>query len=116
MSSQGLRVCFTGPAYGLAGEPILRQDLKLAAQALGMVVQDNFSIGTDLLVASRSDTAKAAKAASRGIPVMGYQTFLSSFQVATKPQTGAPRCPYVDTHQLPQPVGPHPSLLGGPEL
>ena len=113
MTSHGLRVVFTGPAYGLSGEPILRADLKAAAQALGMVVQDNFSVGTDLLVASRSDTVKAAKAASRGIKVMSYPTFLSSFKVVVQPGKSSLRCPYADTHTY---GGPHPSLIGGPEL
>lgn len=110
-SPVGLKVVFTGAAFGPDGQAILRSDLKAACISLGMVVYDNYTRGVDLLVASRKDTTKAQKAALHGVTVTTYPSFITEFNVVIQASTKAPRCPYVDTHTTPG--QPHPSLFGG---
>ena len=112
MLTKDLHVCFTGAAYGPNCEPILRADLKAAVTAMGMIVHDNFCNATEVLVASRADTSKALKAATRGIKVMSYPHFLHTFQVHVRPGNQAHRDVYVDTHQK----QPSSGLFGGNEL
>jgi len=78
-----LSVCFTGPAHNAAGMAILRADLIVAAQNCGYQVQSQMSATTQLLVASRDDTVKAAKAAERGIEVITYPEFLGRMAMLT---------------------------------
>ena len=113
METHGLKIVFTGPAYDAVGRPILRADLAHAVKQLGMIPQANFAADTQLLVASRDDTGKAAKASARGIKILTYPAFLDQFQVPVEAGKGGPRNTYVDTHTS---SGPHPGLLGGNEL
>ena len=113
MVAQGLKVVFTGPAYDANGTAILRDDLKDAVRKLGMIVHDNFSVTSNVVVASRADTAKARKALEKGVPVLTYPDFLKAFQVDVTPSKSRKPDPWVDTHR---PVGPHASLIGGNEL
>ena len=113
MQPEGLKVVFTGPAYGPNGEQILRNDLAAACKAAGMIVQSAVAYDTQLLVCSRTNTVKAAKAANRGIQMMTYPIFLVFFSLSPKASKAAIPDRYVDTHKS----GPHPSLLGvGAEL
>ena len=70
-------VVFTGAAHDAEGHPILRADLKKAAQQIGFRVLDNWTPAAQLLVASRIDTVKAKHAAERRIPVLTYPEFLA---------------------------------------
>jgi D-hexose-6-phosphate mutarotase len=82
-------VVLTGPAHDAMGQPILRADLIEAAQAAGHVVFASMQHGVELLVASRTDTVKALKAAQGGIPVVDYPTFLAG--LAKPPTAGKSR-------------------------
>jgi hypothetical protein len=93
-------VCFTGPAIDRAGDPILRDVLTRTVARMGMTVHTTMTSATQLLVASRTDTVKAQKAASRGIPVLTYPTFLEQFQVAPGPGKAGIRDSRVDTHHI----------------
>jgi hypothetical protein len=79
-------VVLTGPAHDAMGQPILRADLIEAAQAAGHASMQH---GVELLVASRTDTVKALKAAQGGIPVVDYPTFLAG--LAKPPTAGKSR-------------------------
>ena len=60
-------VALTGPAHDLDGRFVKRDDLIARCRRAGITARPRFTAGTDTLVASRADTAKArnAKAAGR---------------------------------------------------
>jgi len=72
-----MRVCFTGPAIDSLGNSILRADLIDACKEHELVVHSSVRSDTQVLVASRTDTTKAASAVKRGIKVMGYPEFIN---------------------------------------
>lgn len=78
-----LNVVFTGKAI-VNGEHIKRDHLVLCAQAAGFTVQDKVYPDTNLLVASRDDTKKAAFAAKRKITVVGYEKFMDALAPLVK--------------------------------
>ena len=74
-----MNVVFTGPAFDGAGQAIIRANLIAACQKTGLFVQPAVKATTDLLVASRKDTVKAETAAERGVKVLTYPEFISTF-------------------------------------
>lgn len=90
-----LNVVFTGPAVNGAGSLILRDNLIKACSAK-MVVQKSVTGETNLLVASRTDTVKAKKAAARGVDVMGYPEFLARYLDGVCIETAGKASPWVD--------------------
>ena len=75
-----MNVVFTGPAFDTDGASIVRADLTYACiKRGGIVVQPRVDAETDMLVASRIDTAKAGKAADKGITIMTYPEFIAAF-------------------------------------
>jgi NAD-dependent DNA ligase len=88
-------ICFTGPAHKSDGSPVLRADLKKAAERNGMRVRASFTMDCDMLVASRFDTTKARKAMERGKRVMDYGSFIEQFLDGYVPEEGEPD-PWVD--------------------
>lgn len=71
-------IVFTGPAFDLNGQAIPRANLVAACQMTGRFnVQSTVNGATDFLVASRTDTTKAKKAAQRGVTVVTYPEFIS---------------------------------------
>jgi hypothetical protein len=75
-----MNVVFTGPAFDENGQAIVRADLTYACTCKGgIVVQTGVDARTHLLVASRIDTVKAAKAADRGIVVITYPEFIATY-------------------------------------
>jgi hypothetical protein len=77
MTQTTIKVVFTGPAKDGQGHDILRATLVEIAQRRGYQVQASMSKDTQALVASRTDTVKAQKAAQRGLPVWTYPQFLA---------------------------------------
>lgn len=77
-----MRVVFTGPATGLVGERILREDLTEWANDAGHVVMAKIDKTVDLLVASRGDTVKAKTAEKLGVKVIPYYEFVGMLQQA----------------------------------
>lgn len=80
-------VVFTGPAVDAQQKLILRADLIAQATALGWNVQKSVQGTTEMLVASRFDTVKAAKAKARGLIVVTYPEFLAG--IGDVPASGA---------------------------
>ena len=72
-----MNIVFTGPGTGLDGAPVTRAALKTAAEAKGHTVRASLTLDTEMLVASRTDTVKACKAAQRGVLVVDYPTFVA---------------------------------------
>lgn len=111
MDAQGLHVVFTGPAVNPDGGPVLREDLKAACIAKGMVVQTAVTKRTNLLVCSRIDTTKAARAKEYGIAATGYVSFiLTYFDENGIAPAGGVANPIVDTNL------PLPGIAYGDEL
>lgn len=82
-------IVFTGPAFDLNGQAILRANLVAACQMTGRFnVQSAVTSATDLLIASRTGTAKAKKAAQRGVEVMTYPEFISRALAGIPLKTG----------------------------
>lgn len=70
-------VVFTGPAFDNHGRAVLRANLIAASEASGRFrVQSAVTAATQILVASRTDTVKAKKAAALGVEVMTYPEFI----------------------------------------
>jgi len=92
-----MNVVFTGPAFDTDGASIVRADLTYACiKRGGLVVQPRVDAETDMLVASRIDTAKAGKAADKGITIMTYPEFIATFLAdVTIPKNGTANS-YVD--------------------
>jgi NAD-dependent DNA ligase len=95
-----MNIVFTGPGTGLDGEPITRAELKAAAEAHGHTVKASVTLDTEILVASRTDTVKAHKAAARGIIVVDYPTFVAECLDGEVERSNARTDPYIDSHQL----------------
>ena len=93
-----MNIVFTGPGTGLDGAPITRAQLKAAAEARGHTVKASVTLDTELLVASRTDTLKARKAAERGILVIDYPTFVAECLDGEVGRTNARPDPYVDSY------------------
>ena len=72
-----MNIVFTGPGTGLDGAPVTRAALQAAAEARGHTVKASLTLDTEMLVASRTDTVKARKAAQRGVLVVDYPTFVA---------------------------------------
>ena len=70
-----MNVVFTGTAVDEAGVHVLRDDLQKMAARQGYYMQKAVNAGTDLLVASRTDTVKAKRAKSLGVSVVTYPEF-----------------------------------------
>ncbi len=68
-------VCFTGRGSNARGVFVERGQLIQMAEAAGWQVHDKVYQSTDFLVASRTDTSKAAKAAALGTRVLEYSEF-----------------------------------------
>ena len=92
-----MNVVFTGPAFDSKGTSIVRADLTAACKKRGgWSVQSRVDQTTQLLVASRIDTVKASSAANRGIAIMTYPEFITTFlQDVAIPCNGASN-KYVD--------------------
>ncbi len=76
-----MRVVFTGPAVGLDGKPILRDDLIKACAEAGHTVMNAVDKNVNVLVASRFDTVKAKNAAKLGIELQTYKHFLTDLLI-----------------------------------
>ena len=75
-----MNVVFTGPAFDNSGHSIVRDNLIAACMKKGNFnVQPCVKATTDMVVASRLDTAKAKGAAQRGLAVLGYPEFINKF-------------------------------------
>lgn len=77
----GVGVCFTGVAVDALGSEIPRETLAEHARRLGLVVEDSFTKSRcGLLVAAdpASQSGKAGKARSWGIPIIGAADFLAA--------------------------------------
>ena len=90
-------IVFTGPGIGLHGEPITRAELKAEAEAKGHTVKACLTLDTELLVASRTDTVKARRAAERGILVIDYKAFVAECLDGRVPRTGAQPDLFIDS-------------------
>lgn len=90
-----LNVVFTGPAVDSAGSLILRDNLIKACKRK-MIVEKSVTQQTNLLVASRTDTVKAKKAAARGVDVMGYPEFFARYLDGVCIETAGKASPWVD--------------------
>lgn len=76
----GAGICFTGSAVDLAGNPIEREELETLALERGLQIESTVTKSRcKILVSAESGTqsGKAKKAASWGIPVFTAQEFLS---------------------------------------
>lgn len=79
--SSGVGVCFTGVAVDAHGSEIPRETLADHARLLGLVVEDSFTKSRcGLLVAAdpASQSGKAGKARSWGIPIISAADFLAA--------------------------------------
>ena len=79
--ASGVGVCFTGVAVDAQGSEIPRDTLAEHARRLGLVVEDSFTKSRcGLLVAAdpASQSGKAGKARSWGIPIIGAADFLAA--------------------------------------
>jgi NAD-dependent DNA ligase len=94
-----MNIVFTGPGSGLHGEPITRAELKAAAEAKGHTVKASVTLDTEMLVASRTDTVKAQKAAARGIVVVDYRTFVAECLDGEVERTNAQPDLFIDSLQ-----------------
>jgi DNA polymerase-3 subunit epsilon len=77
----GVGVCFTGVAVDEDGSEIPRETLATHARRLGLVVEDSFTKSRcGLLIAGdpASQSGKAGKARSWGIPIIGAVDFLAA--------------------------------------
>jgi hypothetical protein len=84
----GMRVCFTGAAVGMDNKPLERELLEQIAVDLGWLPVDQVSKkGCDVLVAAdpSSQSGKAKKARSFGIPVAAVGDFLLAQPAGTLP-------------------------------
>ena len=91
------KVVFTGPAVDSQGRSITRANLVKACEGTGtIIVQSSVRGDTDLLVASRTDTVKAKKAAASGLPVLTYPEFLATRLRGVEIDSGGPVDPYTD--------------------
>lgn len=90
-----IEVVFTGAAATRQGVGIVRADLISHCEKNGYVVAKRVSGSTKVLVASRSDTVKARKAAELGVMVMTYGAFLDQFG-GDVPRSGAVADPWTD--------------------
>ena len=70
-------IVFTGPAFDGNGSSILRDHLVNACMKMGFLVQSAVKADTDAVIASRTDTVKAARAAARGLTVLTYPQFIA---------------------------------------
>jgi hypothetical protein len=68
-------ICFTGRGNDSSGNFITRDVWERQANAAGFSVHDKVYPHTDYLVASRSDTSKAAAARRNGTTVLSYAQF-----------------------------------------
>ena len=92
-------IVFTGPGIGLHGEPITRAELKAAAEARGHIIRQSVTLDTEMLVASRTDTVKARRAAERGIVVIDYKAFVAECLDGEVERSNAQPDLFVDSHQ-----------------
>lgn len=90
-----INVVFTGPAVDSTGSMILRDNL-IKACGSQFEVQRAVSPSTQLLVASRTDTVKAAKAKARGIEVIGYPEFIAAYLPGVALERSGSPHPWVD--------------------
>lgn len=85
-------ICFTGK--GMSGGTLVTRDIWSArAEARGFNIHDKVHPHTDYLVASRSDTTKAAAARRNGTTVISYAQFeqlLAGQAIRSKFDAGAP--------------------------
>lgn len=91
-----LSVVFTGPAFDNDGRSILRDDLAAAAQKAGITVANRVTTGTNILVASRTDTIKALTASQRGVAVLTYPEFINRYLKEVEITKGAKPNRYTD--------------------
>lgn len=68
-------VCFTGRGSNARGDFVERGQLERMAEAAGWRVHNKVVVSTDFLVASRTDTSKAAAARAIGTRVLTYEEF-----------------------------------------
>lgn len=106
-----LNVVFTGPAFGVDGQSIIRRNLVAACEGTGVIrVMQSVGTTTDLLVASRKDTSKARNALKNDLPVMTYSEFILQYLVGVSiPDVGTPD-KYTDAAK---PTGPVPDYTSG---
>jgi hypothetical protein len=95
-----VNVVFTGPAYDGSGHSILRAHLASATIAQGLKVQPSVMASTDLLIASRKDTVKAAGAMQRGVKVLTYPEFINRYLSGQAIATGGKPNKYTDKVDL----------------
>lgn len=92
-----MNIVFTGPAIDNSGKLILRANLTQACIQKGnLVIQPAIGPDTDLLVASRSDTVKAKRAAALGIAVFSYPEFITRFLKGVEIPTGGLASKFTD--------------------
>jgi NAD-dependent DNA ligase len=94
-NSKKIEIVFTGAAATKQGVGIVRADLIKHVETMGYVVAKRVSGTTKVLVASRADTVKAAKARELGVCVLTYGAFLDQFG-GDVPRSGAKANPYTD--------------------
>ena len=86
-----MNIVLTGPAYDNAGHAILRENLIHACKVKNLRVQGSVGPSTNLLIASRTDTAKAKKAQAHGLAVLTYPQFIGQYlHGVTIPTDGVP--------------------------
>ncbi|MCL4743801.1 MAG: hypothetical protein KJZ83_00150 [Burkholderiaceae bacterium] len=95
-----MRIVFTGPAVDGYGRSILRANLIKACEQAGMEVHCGVRADTTVLVASRIDTAKAARATERGLTVMTYPQFIGTYLRGTEIAEGGEVNPYTSKVDL----------------
>ena len=92
-----MNIVFTGPAIDGNGNSILRASLSYACIQKGnLMIQSSIRKDTDILVASRVDTVKAAKASQAGIAVFSYPEFINRFLRGVTIATSGVANKYVD--------------------
>lgn len=91
-----MKVVLTGPAVDGCGKSILRANLIKACKEAGVEVQPRVSPDTDALVASRTDTVKAAAAKNLGLPVITYPQFIATYLRGVEIEEGGIANPYTD--------------------
>lgn len=78
-----MRFVLTGRAV-IDGAFVERRDIVRNMTAIGSRVVDSFSEGADVLVASRTDTTKAAQARALGKPVWTYAQLYEFWDLRTR--------------------------------
>jgi NAD-dependent DNA ligase len=93
-----MQVVLTGPATGINGEAILRDDLVAACKKANIAVVSAVKPGVMFLVASRKDTKKAHAALAMGVAVITYPEMIGALLKVgvTVTKSGAAPNPFTD--------------------